>query len=76
MEAGVMERGGVCASACARVEMFMGRGVYAGGIMAGGLYGDGSFCPECLPQMNVVWSTLMSVIVQDLNEIGQSPDEL
>jgi len=50
--------------------------VYAGGIMAKGSLWGGGFCPKCLPQMSIVWRTHMSVILQNLNEIRQSPAEL
>jgi len=42
----------------------------------GGCCWRGGFCPECLLQMTVVQATLISVIVHNLNEIGQSATEL
>jgi len=75
-EVGVMARGGVCALACTGVGTFVGRGcLFGDNYNRGSLWGRG-FCPECSVQMSVVWSTLMSVIMQNLNEISQSSAEL
>jgi len=69
-----MARGGICA----RMGTFVG----VSGRLRGGNYGrkglceERNFCPECLPQMSIVQSTLMSVIMQNLNEIRQSRAEL
>jgi len=48
----------------------------SGGIMAGVFAGAGCFYPECLAQISIVWGSLISVTVQDMNKIGQSVAKL
>jgi len=70
-KAGVIAKEGVSAwLERTGVETFVSGGVYAGND-GGGLCGKWA-----LPQTSVVRSTLISVIVQNLNEIRQSPEEL
>jgi len=46
------------------VSMWWGGGAFMQGQLRQGSLWGRSFCPKCLLQMSVVWSTLMSVIVQ------------
>jgi len=72
-----MPREGICVGACTEVGDVCECGAFmCGAVMARVLARGGGSCPECLPQMSIVWGTLMSVIVQNLNEIGQSAAEL
>jgi len=61
-----------------QVQTMTGSNTYAyiWGIMTWRSLLGGGFCPECLPQISVVLGTLMSVIVQNLNEIRQFPADV
>jgi len=70
-------RMGLCVGACTEVGNICEWGAFMWGENYGWFFArGGDFCPECLPQMSVFEGTLISVIMQNLNEIGQSAAEL
>jgi len=40
--------------------------------VSGAFMQEGGFCPECLPHISIVQGTIIFVILQNLNKIGQS----